>query len=99
VKDKSTGTKVKELAVLLALLVPGGGLFFWGLASCASAHHLGMPGAAGVALGLCLTFAGGYYHYRTDYRGVGTGRTFLSFSASTALCALAAFLVNRLLFH
>ena len=98
-KDKGTGTKVKELAVLLALLVPGGGLFFWGIASCASARHFGMPGAAGVALGLCLALAGGYYNYRTDYRGAGTGRTFLSFASLTALCALAAFLANRLLFR
>ncbi len=98
-KDKSAGTKVKELAVLLALLVPGGGLFFWGIAACASAHHFGMPGAAGAVSGLCLALAGGYYHYRTDYRGAGTGRTFLSFAALSALCAFAAFLVNRLLFR
>ena len=98
-KDRGTGTKVRELAVLLALLVPGGCLFFWGIASCASARHFGMPGAAGVASGLCLVLAGGYYHYRTDYRGAGTGRAFLPFAALTALSALAAFLANRLLFR
>lgn len=57
-----------ELAILLTMLVPGGGLFFWGLHSCQQARHFGVPGAVAVVAGLCLTLAGGFYHYRTDYR-------------------------------
>ncbi len=57
-----------ELAVLLAMLVPGGGLFFWGLRSCQEARNFGVPGAVAVLAGLCLTLAGGFYHYRRDYR-------------------------------
>ncbi len=85
----------RQLAVLLALLGPGAGLFLWGIARCASAG----PSGAAVALstvGLCLVLAGGLYHYRTDYRGA-RGRSLASFLALSALSALAALLAASLL--
>jgi hypothetical protein len=87
------------LPVLFALLVPGGGLFFWGISSAAAARHCGAFQAAGVLLGLGLVIAGGCYHYRTDYRGARGGRSLAAFLGLTAFSALAAYLVNHVLFH
>lgn len=93
----------KELAVLLGLLAPAGAFFLLGLRSCAAANGFGTPGAAGVAAGLMLALAGGYYHYRVDYvrrgAGGGAGRKAAAFVALSALSALMAVLANRVLFR
>jgi hypothetical protein len=100
-----------ELAILLALLVPGAGLFFWGLHSCQEARHFGVPGAVAVVAGLFLALAGGFYHYRTDYRdkgrpeagaSAGRGRGAgaagrLAFLVITLASFLAAVLAHRIL--
>jgi hypothetical protein len=87
------------LPVLLALLLPGGGLFFWGISSCAATRHFGMPGALGALAGLCLVLAGGCCHYRADYRDRTGNRSFAAFAGLTAFSALAAYLVNHVLFR
>jgi hypothetical protein len=85
--------------MMLALLGPGAVAFFWGLSSCAAAHHFGMPGAMGVFIGLGLIIAGGYYHYRTEYKGVPGKRALAAFTGLAAFSALIAYLVNRQLFR
>ncbi len=89
----------RELALLLALLVPGCGLFLWGLAVCSDAGRLCLPGAAVSAVGLCLVTGGGYYHYRTDYRRTAARGALVWFLALAALSALMAVLANLVLFR
>lgn len=96
---KADNSGTRQLLILLALLVPGGGLFFWGIRACTAAHQFAMPQAAGVFVGLGLVTAGGCYHYLTDYRGARGWRDFASFMGLAVFSALAAFLVNRVLFH
>ena len=98
-KQKRARAQARELTVLLVFMVPGGGLFLWGIRSCAAAHHFGMPGAIGVMAGLCLAVVGGFYHYSTDFKGAGGRRAAVAFLAITGFSALAAFLANRLLFR
>jgi hypothetical protein len=93
------GSAVRQLLILLALLVPGGGLFFWGVSACAAAGRFAMPQAAGVLGGLGLVIAGGCYHYLTDYRGERRRGGLAPFLGLAAFSALAAYLVNRVLFR
>ncbi len=87
------------MMILIALLLPGAGLFFWGISACAATHHFAMPAAAGVLGGLGLVITGGCYHYLTDYRGTGVRRGFASFLGLAAFSALASYLLNHVLFR
>lgn len=82
--------------VLLALLAPGAGLFLWGVARCASSAARPPAAVACCLAGLCLVLAGGFHHYRTDYRGAGA-RPLVSFLFTCAVSALLALLAARLL--
>lgn len=83
--------------MLLVLLLPGGGLFLIGMRALAQGESQGLLPAAAVLLGSSLIIAGGWYHYRTDYRNEGPRGT-IAFIATTAVSALIALGVNRLLF-
>lgn len=96
---KAGPSGARQLLMLLALLVPGGGLFFWGISACATARHFAMPPLAAVLGGLGLVIAGGCYHYLADYRGARGRRGFASFLGLAVLSALAAYLVNQVLFR
>ena len=96
---KDGRTQYRQLLVLVALMAPGAGLFIWGISSCASAHHFGMPGALGVFPGLALVVAGGYYHYRTEYKDGPYRHPLVSFFGLAAFSALVAYLVNHGLFR
>jgi len=96
---KADNSGTRQLLVLLALLVPGGGLFLWGIRACTAARQFAMPQAAAVLVGLGLVIAGGCFHYLTDYRGARGWRGFASFLGLAVFSALAAFLVNQVLFH
>lgn len=87
-----------RIAILLALLAPGAGLFFWGIARCASSATVTPAAGASCISGLCLVLAGGLYHYWTDYRQAGP-RPVASFLATCALSAMVALLASRLLFR
>ncbi len=96
---KADSSRARQLLILLALLVPGGGLFFWGISACSAARHFAIPASAGVLGGLGLVIAGGCYHYLTDYRGARRGRSFAAFLGLAVFSALAAYLVNQVLFR
>jgi hypothetical protein len=96
---KDSRANWRELLVLVALGVPGAGLFIWGISSCASARHFGMPGVLGVFPGLALVATAGYYHYRTDYKDGPYKRPLVSFIGLAVFSALTAFLVNNWLFR
>jgi len=96
---KDNRKQFRQLLVLVALMTLGAGLFVWGISSCASAHHFGMPGALGVFPGLALVIAGEYYYYRTDHKDKPGRHPFASFIGMLAFSALFAYLVNHVLFR
>ena len=96
---KETRTGFRQLAILLAMLGPGLGVFLWGLSACSSSHRFGLPGCVGVLAGVCLVASGGFYHYRTDYRREQGVRALVGFIATAVISVLAAFLFNSAFFR
>jgi hypothetical protein len=96
---QETRAGFRQLAILLAMLGPGLGVFLWGLSACSSSHRFGLPGCVGVLAGACLVASGGFYHYRTDYRRERGGRALVGFIATAAISVLAAFLFNSAFFR
>lgn len=86
--------QLKQLLIMISLMLPGTALFIGGLKGMDGPLR-GIPGLAMVAVGLLLAAAGGYYHYRKDYRPAGRG-SLAAFLVISFFSAGAGVLVARL---
>jgi hypothetical protein len=88
--------QLRELAIMLALGVPGLLMFAFGLKTC-EGYNWNPAGLAVAAVGGILVAAAGCYYYLKDFKG--TRRGALAFALITVASALAGLVGTGLLFR